>query len=412
MAHTLEADGLQITTDFETGNGKNIEKVDENRFRLQVEGDDSGYNYYFGVRVAETADRPRTLTLEVVPDPDFRDAGEPNFWGNLTTRIWYTKPGMGADGWGQFHHMPEFNFLGEGELELRRERFVIRFQTAPGNSVWLTNMNPLPHSFMTKILTDHAAEHGHLMRMGAIGTSVEGREIHAVELTEGQGAKPVVFILSGQHPTEFPGQWAVWGIIRWLTSSVPRAVALRKRYRFHIVPQINPDGNVAGNPQKNAEGVNLSSAGWKDVCEGGEATGHENRLLWAFLKDRPPILSLNFHGYPGPRAWGSWPCEGCYVPSADDFADKAAAERQRILDDCLLWQTDAGSQYMGMIRLDPGAGGVCSALARVFGAVGLCYEPLDAKGPWNNMKTGVTVLQTAMNAVEAAPVHAEDAIRP
>ena len=402
MPAVLDASDILVTTDFETGNGKNIERLADDAFRMEVEGDDSGYNYYFGVRILDKTKNARPLSLEVVPDPDLADTLEGDFYGNLNTHVWYTKAGM-ADQWGQFYRLPEFNFSGEGELEVSRSRYLIRIATVPGNTVWVTDMYPLPYSMMTRSLHEEASRHPRLMRLCSVGKSAEGRDIHMVELTEAHGEKPRVFVLSGQHPMEFPGQWAVWGMIRWLLSRVGEAVALRKRYRFYIVPQINPDGNVAGHPQKNAEGLNLNGFLWKGVAEGGEPVGHENRTIWQFLKANPPAVHLNFHGYCGPRAWGDWPHEGCYVPPPESFTDDGTRRRQEALNDFLLWHTDSGSQHKRLLSVALERGPrLCDVLARLFGTVSATYEPLDGKGHWNNMRTGVHLLTTALRAYEQA----------
>jgi len=390
ITKVLDVDGLRITTDFETGNGKAIRRLEQNHYQLNVEGDEPGYNYYFGVRVFEQDSESRWITLEILPDPDL----DTDFYENLNTRIWYTKQGMDTNDWERFYHLPEFNFEGEDKLDIFRDRYVIRFRTVPKNTVWLTNMYPLPYSMMSRLLEQEANRYGNLITKRSIGNSVEGRDIHLLELGEGTDNDPTVLILAGQHATEFPGQWAVWGIIRWLSSSVPQAKVFRKRYRFYIIPQINPDGNVAGKPQKNEEGINLSSA-WESTLDKKEPLGHENRLLWRVILEHPPDIFLNFHGYCGPRAWGDWPNEGCYVPCMEDFVDDGARKRQEILNDQILWHSNAGSQHRQLLTTKDGIH-LYSALARFFGTSSICYEPLDSKGIWNNMRTGIDILTTVL----------------
>jgi hypothetical protein len=400
MGTTFENETIVVTSDFETGNGKNIQPIAFDHFRVEVVGDAPGYNHYFGIRIHEKSSERRVIRLEIVPDPDHARTLVPDFYGNLNTKIWYTKDGFDKD-WYQFYQLPEFNFEGEGEVKIFRDRYLIQFTTVPGKTVWLTNMNPIPYTQMTRMLNEEAGKHPEILRLGAVGKSVLGREVNLVEISEGTGDKPVILIIAGEHPVEFPGQWSVWGIIRWLISSVPEAVRLRRNYRFYLVPQRNPDGVVAGRTQKNAEGINLSGPSWVGVAEDKEPDGHENRELWTFIKKHPPVGMLNFHGYMGPRGNGDWPCEGCYVPFLEDFSDPAARRRQEILNDILIWETQAVSQHKQLCMVNRGEF-LYTPLARRFGAIGCCYEPVDSQGPSVNMKTGVGVLQAMVKALAAA----------
>jgi hypothetical protein len=401
MSKTFENEYIVVTSEFETGNGKNIQQIKPDHFRVEAVGDSAGYNYYFGIQVREKGPSRREVLLEVVPDPDHAQSIVPDFYGNLNTKIWYVKDGFITEGYPVFQ-LPEFNFQGEDRVEIFRDRYLIHFKTFPGRTVWLTNMNPIPYSLMTQMLKAHAEKCPNLMRLGEAGKSFEGRSVTLAEVTEGPGDqdKPVVLIIAGEHPTEFPGQWATWGILQWLTSSVPEAVRLRRKYRFLAVPQRNPDGNVAGRTKVSSEKLDLNGPTWVGVDEGKEPGGQENRELWKLIQKQPPAGFINFHGYCGPRGNGDWPCEGCYVPYLEDFKDPAARHRQEIFNDLLIWETEAISQHKRLITVNRGEF-LYTPLARLYGTIGCCYEPVDSQGPSVNMKTGVQVLKTLIKALEA-----------
>ena len=66
---------MKITTDFECGGGKRLTQLEGNHWRVEANGDPSGYNKYFCVRVEADADEaPATLALDVHPDADLGDA--------------------------------------------------------------------------------------------------------------------------------------------------------------------------------------------------------------------------------------------------------------------------------------------------------------------------------------------------
>lgn len=49
------------------------------------------------------------------------------------------------------------------------------------------------------------------------------------------------------HPGETNSSFIVEGILDFLVSDAPEAVALRDKYVFKIVPMLNPDGVIIGN---------------------------------------------------------------------------------------------------------------------------------------------------------------------
>ena len=61
------------------------------------------------------------------------------------------------------------------------------------------------------------------------------------------GVRNVVFISGRVHPGETPASHVVHGLVEFLLSSDPSAVALRKIATWVIVPMLNPDGVSAGN---------------------------------------------------------------------------------------------------------------------------------------------------------------------
>jgi hypothetical protein len=102
----------------------------------------------------------------------------------------------------------------------------------------------------------------------------------------------------------------------------------------------------------------------------------------------------------GPRGNGDWPCEGCYVPFLEDFPNPKARQRQEIFNDLLIWETQAVSQHKQLCIVNRGEF-LYTPLARIYGSIGACYEPVDSQGPGVNMKTGVEVLKVMIKALEA-----------
>lgn len=49
------------------------------------------------------------------------------------------------------------------------------------------------------------------------------------------------------HPGETNASWMMKGVLDFLTSDRPKAIALRDKLVFKIVPMLNPDGVIVGN---------------------------------------------------------------------------------------------------------------------------------------------------------------------
>ncbi|HZV56051.1 MAG TPA: M14-type cytosolic carboxypeptidase [Sphingobium sp.] len=94
-----------------------------------------------------------------------------------------------------------------------------------------------------------------------LGISLDGRPIDCLEM--GTGSIPV-WLIARQHPGESMAQWWMEGALDMLTDPAdPHARALRAACRFHIVPNMNPDGSFRGHLRTNAAGINLNRE-WHD----------------------------------------------------------------------------------------------------------------------------------------------------
>lgn len=89
-----------------------------------------------------------------------------------------------------------------------------------------------------------------------LGTSIEGQPIDCLEV--GEGPKQV-WLYARQHPGESMAEWWMEGALEKLIDPAdPWARSLRQKCRFHIVPNMNPDGSRRGHLRTNYAGVNLN----------------------------------------------------------------------------------------------------------------------------------------------------------
>jgi len=120
--------------------------------------------------------------------------------------------------------------------------------------VWFAYFAPYSHERHQDLVAQAAACAGVTLRQ--LGLSLDGRPIDCLEL--GTGSKPV-WLIARQHPGETMAQWWMEGALDMLTDPAnPHARALLAACRFHIVPNMNPDGSFRGHLRTNALGVNLN----------------------------------------------------------------------------------------------------------------------------------------------------------
>jgi murein tripeptide amidase MpaA len=89
-----------------------------------------------------------------------------------------------------------------------------------------------------------------------LGHSLDGRPIDCLELGEGDRQ---VWLYARQHPGESMAEYWMEGVLASLTDPAsPHGRLLRQKCRFHIIPNLNPDGAFRGHLRTNAKGVNLN----------------------------------------------------------------------------------------------------------------------------------------------------------
>ncbi|MFT3966441.1 MAG: M14-type cytosolic carboxypeptidase [Sphingobium sp.] len=89
-----------------------------------------------------------------------------------------------------------------------------------------------------------------------LGYSLDNQPIDCLEL--GQGDKQV-WLYARQHPGETMAEYWMEGALGALTDPAnAQGRLLRQKARFHIVPNMNPDGSFRGHLRTNAVGVNLN----------------------------------------------------------------------------------------------------------------------------------------------------------
>jgi zinc carboxypeptidase len=365
-----------LILDGECHNGQYAQSLGPGHWRFEARGDTGHYCYYFQFTL-NSPDAGEAV-VEVAPDRELMPESAGSFRRHRPEFVWLLQ---GGD-WKRHPVEPD----GPGDC-LR-----IRVKLGAGETVTVSRMRPLPYSAVAWWVEESARRPEVCAQ--SLGASAGGRDIAALEV--GTGERPVL-ALAGQHPAEFGGTQAVLGIAEWLLSSLPEAREARARYRFTLVPVLNPDGNVQGRCGHNGRGQDLYRS-FPDAARGEPLAAAEAAHLWAWIERERPALSLNFHCFTQPSPSGSFPWEGMYTAPDEAFVTEAWRAKQRRLDDRLAWETDGLSQSGQFALHLPAALEYQLARREV---LSVFYETQDAVGVFRQRRCGVQVLCAALRTIEA-----------
>lgn len=226
---------ITIQAQFDSGNIAVLERAGAEA-RLAIRRDrDSEFFQWFHFRVSGAAGRELTLRIT-----GLNASAYPGGW-----------PGYRAA-------------VSEDRTEWRRAEtdwdpaadngtLTIRYRPT-GDLAWFAYFAPYSLERHDDLIATTALAEGVTHRV--LGTSLDGRAIDCLEL--GEGATQV-WLYARQHPGESMAEWWMEGALEMLTDPAdPWARTLRRQCRFHIVPNVNPDGSFRGHLRTNAAGVNLN----------------------------------------------------------------------------------------------------------------------------------------------------------
>lgn len=128
--------------------------------------------------------------------------------------------------------------------------------------------------------------------LSTIGLSQDGHPIYGITTLSKSNETPLVIILGGQHPPEVPGTLGLRAFLDELFGSETDS-SLFEKFKFMIVPDINPDGINRGYWRFNA-GLTDMNRDWGPFLY--PETQAVKALLDKLISDGSvPILLLDFH---------------------------------------------------------------------------------------------------------------------
>jgi hypothetical protein len=119
----------------------------------------------------------------------------------------------------------------------------------------------IPYTFtrLTKLI-DEIKEQTDIVKADVLCKSLSGVEVPLLTITNlaSEEPKKIVVMTARVHPGETPSSWKMEGVLRFLTSGNKKAIELRDRLVFKIVPMLNPDGVICGNYRTSLSGNDLN----------------------------------------------------------------------------------------------------------------------------------------------------------
>ena len=224
---------IQITSAFDSGNIE-VQAIDGTSAKLSIRKDkDSEFFQWFHFRVScEIGDE---LELAIT---GLKESAYPQGWPDYDACV-----SEDRDYWGR---APSSYDEASGTLTIR--------YTASSNIVWFAYFAPYSIERHHDLVAETAAVEGVTAR--ALGHSLEGQPIDCLEM--GSGDKQV-WLYARQHPGESMAEWWMEGALEMLTDPAdPHARLLLEKCRFHIIPNMNPDGSCRGHLRTNFAGTNLN----------------------------------------------------------------------------------------------------------------------------------------------------------
>jgi hypothetical protein len=300
---------LIITSDFDGGNAHDISEIAPDHWQMRIHGD-TIYGPWYHVQIEETAGWQREVQLDILDIPDLDavtsqadrpvcqiDGGPWRFLPFGSAQIVHTgRTAMFEEPivwfWERQQEVPENRFRAMPAADVR-----IRLTVPPNSRMRLATTYPFTVSnqlSMMQWLQHLPAPRSELCRVEVLGRSEEDRPIHMVTVTDPLvpfGEKQLLVMTARHHPAmESSGSWAAEGIIEYLTSGDPRAEALLKQLVVVVIPMVNIDGVLHGEPHYNVNGIDL----WMDYQA---KSARETQAVYATLERLKPDFFVDWHGW-------------------------------------------------------------------------------------------------------------------
>jgi murein tripeptide amidase MpaA len=109
--------------------------------------------------------------------------------------------------------------------------------------------------------------------------------------------RQAVILSSRVHPGESNASWMMKGCIDFLVSNEEKAIALRNKFVFKIIPMLNPDGVIVGNYRCSLSGMDLNRQWVGSSAKFYPINYHTKMMMKKTQESREIFFFCDFHGH-------------------------------------------------------------------------------------------------------------------
>jgi len=121
--------------------------------------------------------------------------------------------------------------------------------------------------------------------------------------------KKGIVITARVHPGEAQASWICQGLIEFLLSDLPEAIAIRKQFIIKIIPMLNPDGVRYGNYRCSLCGFDLNRKWLQPNKIYDPTVYYTKKLISVFKEERDIQLYCDIHGHSRKKNAFMYGCE-------------------------------------------------------------------------------------------------------
>lgn len=257
---------LSINAAFDSGNIDVVAATDPQAIRLRIRQDhQSDFYQWFHFRLSGAKGVPVRLVIE-----NAGGSAYPDGWTDYKACM-----SVDREDW---RRVP--TRYDEGKLVIEH--------TPEADAVYYAYFAPYSQERHLNLIADALAHDG--VSLSVLGQTIDGRDMDCLSIGEGD---KTIWVIARQHPGESMAEWWMEGFLARLTDPEDGvAQAMRRKVRFRIVPNMNPDGSFRGHLRTNAVGANLNREWDTPTIE----RAPEVKLVRDAMDADRPVLCFDVHG--------------------------------------------------------------------------------------------------------------------
>jgi hypothetical protein len=283
MPDTYRDTHIHITSDFEGGNGENIQKVGMNEYAVDARIDHGNTDAYFDHVSHQFALKIRSIEvddLEIVLRLRNVTHDKP-----LLKHVWCLRDGT-------WNKIPPKDLINEPDsVEIIITVPVSKKGVVVSNRFWW------PYSEQVKWMRKVVSEYPLQSELINIGRTAMGTEIIGLKLStpkeKAERRRRICVQGSLQGGSEI-GDSACRAVVEFLLETDEGRDFLN-RYRVEVIPQPNPDCNILGGGMLNSTGDNPQFG--FDKVDTLDRTPVETRLEWKWVTAPLPEIWIDYHSF-------------------------------------------------------------------------------------------------------------------